>query len=433
MNIKNKRVKALVSLGIAGSLVLGLGACASSGGAAGGGDKSIQLWVLQDQLDSAQKAAVETFNKTSDVKIVYNEIANDGYQDKVRTAMGSNQAPDIFFNWSGGSIRDYVDAGKLLSLDDAIAKDPSFKDAFVPSIFDVGQIDGKQYAVPMRGTQPVVMFYNKSVLSSAGVTAPTSMADVMADIPKLAAAGVTPFALAGAGSWTELMWLEYLVDRIGGPEVFKKIEGGDTTGWSDPAILEAATQIKTLVDAGAFGTNFGSVNYGSGGTSTLLAEGRAGMQLMGTWEFATQLGENPDFAKNDLGYVAFPSVAGGAGDPSDVVGNPSNYFSVNSATKYPDTAIAFLKSLSSAEYTDALLAGGEVPTTTATATKLDTTPNPDFANFQFDLVKNAPSFQLSWDQAISPTISAPLLTELQKLFNGQDTPEQFVAAVLALK
>ncbi|WP_323511564.1 ABC transporter substrate-binding protein [Subtercola sp. RTI3] len=414
------------------SLAIGLGACSSSAG--GSGDKQIQLWMLQDQLDSAQKSAVDAFNATSDVKVVFNEIAYDGYQDKVRTAMGSNQAPDIFFNWSGGSIRDYVDAGKLLDLDDAVSKDSSFKDAFVPSIFNVGQIDGKQYAIPMRGTQPVVMFYNKTVLSAAGIAdAPKTMDDVMSDIPKLTASGVTPFALAGAGSWTELMWLEYLVDRIGGPDVFKKIEGGDTSGWSDPAILKAATEIKTLVDAGAFGTNFASVNYGSGGSSTLLAEGRAGMQLMGTWEFATQLGENPDFANNDLGYAAFPSVSGGAGDPTNVVGNPSNYFSVNSATKYPDTAIAFLKTLSSADYTDALLKGGEVPTTTATAGKLATTPNPDFAQFQFDLVKNAPSFQLSWDQAISPTISGPLLTELQKLFNGQDTPEQFISAVLALK
>jgi hypothetical protein len=50
---------------------------------------------------------------------------------------------------------------------------------------------------------------------------------------------------------------------------------------------------------------------------------------------------------------------------------------VEGATNYPDTAIAFLKTLSSEGYTDALLAGGEVPATTAAADKLSTAPNPE--------------------------------------------------------
>jgi xylobiose transport system substrate-binding protein len=48
-------------------------------------------------------------------------------------------------------------------------------------------------------------------------------------------------------------------------------------------------------------------------------------------------------------------------------------------------------------------------------------------------VQKAPSFTQSWDQALGLTLGTPLLTEIQKLFNGQSSPEQFVSAVLAIK
>jgi xylobiose transport system substrate-binding protein len=190
--------------------------------------------------------------------------------------------------------------------------------------------------------------------------------------------------------------------------------------------------IKDLVSSGAFGTSFGSVNYGSGGTSTLLAKGKAAMVLMGSWEYATQQTDDPNFAKNDLGYVAFPSVDGGKGDPNDVVGNPTNYLSVTT-TAAKDTAAAFLKTSYSDSYVQGLVEKGEVPVTSNAAGMLAKAPDPSYAMFQYDLVRNAPSFTQSWDQALGLTLGTPLLTEIQKLFNGQSSPQQFVSAVVALK
>jgi xylobiose transport system substrate-binding protein len=411
--------------------------CSSTGSSTSSksSNESIQVWVLQDQLDVVQKAAVARFNKTSAVKVKLTEVASDGYPDKVRTAMGSNKAPDVFFNWGGGSIRDYVDAKLLLPLTDAVAKNPGLGKAYVPAILDAGKVDGVQYGIPLRGTQPVVMFYNKKVFADNGLNPPKTWADVQALITAFKGKGVIPFAVAGAGtaSWTELMWLEYLLDRNAGPKVFADIAAGNWKGWSDPGVLKAAQTVKQLVDQGAFGKNFGSVNYGAGGTSTLVSHGKAAMQLMGTWEYSVQLAESPAFAKKDLGYAAFPSIPGGKGDPADVVGNPTNYFSVNAATKHKDTAIAFLNSMSSPAYTADLVKQGEVPTTLSAASFLDKSPDPAFAKFQFKLVSDAPAFQLSWDQALTPNRATPLITEIGKLFNGQDTPEKFVAAVSAIK
>lgn len=156
------------------------------------------------------------------------------------------------------------------------------------------------------------------------------------------------------------------------------------------------------------------------------------MVLMGSWEYAVQQGEAPDFAKNDLGYVAFPSVEGGKGDAANVVGNPTNYISVTTAAP-KDTATEFLKTTYSDSYVQGLIEKGEVPVTTNAEKLLAKAPDPAYAKFQYDMVAKAPSFTQSWDQALGLTLGTPLLTEIQKLFNGQSSPEQFVSAVSAIK
>ncbi|WP_329549461.1 extracellular solute-binding protein [Streptomyces sp. NBC_01356] len=402
--------------------------CGSSGSSTSSPTGNADFWTLQDPTNSVQKAAVDSFNSAGKGKVSMTVIATDGYKDKLRTAMGSSKMPGLFFSWGGGSLDDYVKAGKLVELDGILGG------RFLPSALAAGKVDNKLVGIPCRGTQPVFLFYNKKVFADAGVEPPKTYTELQSLVKVFKGKGITPFALAGnaSSSWTELMWVEYLVDRLAGPELFDKIQGGDWSQWEDPTVLKTAQMIKDLVDSGAFGKNFGSVNYGAGGTSTLLNKGKSAMVLMGSWEYAVQQGEAPDFAKNDLGYVAFPSVEGGKGDAANVVGNPTNYISVTTAAP-KDTATEFLKTTYSDSYVQGLIEKGEVPVTTNAEKLLAKAPDPAYAKFQYDMVAKAPSFTQSWDQALGLTLGTPLLTEIQKLFNGQSSPEQFVSAVSAIK
>ncbi|MFD9604139.1 extracellular solute-binding protein [Streptomyces sp. NPDC059970] len=404
-----------------------------SGGNGGSDDGTITAYVYGDDAVKVQQAAVNDFNKTSKVKVKLVSVPGTDYVNKLRSSMGSPSAPDVFFNWGGGSIKPYVDAKQLVDLTSTVNSTPELKDGFLPSIMMAGGLDEKIYGVPMRGMQPVMLFYNKTLFAENKVAAPKTWEDLQNAITTFKAKGITPFALGGSDKWPELMWMEYLLDRIGGPEVFKKIQNGDSAAWGDAAVLKAAQTVKQLVDQGAFGKNFNSVDYGNGGAPTLLNKGKAAMHLMGSWEYSTQLGKAPEFAKKDLGWTAFPTVAGGVGDAADVVGNPTNYWSINARTKHKDAAIAFLKVMASEKYAKALVDNGEIPTTSNAASMFSTSPNPQFANDQYSLVQKAPSFTLSWDQALESQYATPLLTEISKLFAGKSTPEQFVAAMKAVK
>ncbi|MFF4248482.1 extracellular solute-binding protein [Streptomyces sp. NPDC001822] len=406
-----------------------LAGCGSGTGGDGGG--TITAYVYGDDAVKVQQAAVDAFNKTSEVKVKLVSVPGTDYVNKLRSAMGSPGAPDVFFNWGGGSIKPYVDSDNLVDLTSTVENDAVLKDGFLPSVMTAGSLDGKIYGVPMRGMQPVMLFYNKALFKEHGLQAPRTWEDLQKAVTTFKGAGVTPFALGGADKWPELMWMEYLLDRIGGPEVFRRIQNGDTGGWGDPAVLETARTVEKLIDDGAFGKNFNSVDYGNGGAPTLLNKGKAAMHLMGSWEYSTQLGKAPEFAKKDLGWTAFPTVAGGAGDAANVVGNPTNYWSVNARTKHKDTAVAFLKTMASTTYAQALVDNGDVPTTSNAASMLSGSPNPQFAADQYAMVQKAPSFTLSWDQALEARYATPLLTEISKLFAGKSTPEQFVAAMKA--
>ncbi|MFF4974627.1 ABC transporter substrate-binding protein [Streptomyces sp. NPDC001083] len=426
------RMPRLVACGATLALALSLSACGGDNGRASSNDGKIHVLVYGDASNKVEKQIVDTFNKTSDVKAVLDTIPGADYQQKLQTIINTPQAPDIFFNWGGGSIQPFVKAGLLMPLDSFIKKDPNLEKSFLPSVVKSAVVDGTSYGVPMRGTQPVLLFHNKKVLDDAGVKPPQTWDELLGAVKKLKAKGVTPIALGGGDRWPTLMWFEYLYDRIAGPGLFQKAHEGDKKAWESADSKKALSMIRELVDAGAFGKNYDSVKYTNGASPALLASGKAGFELMGSWYYAQQQSDAKAFAEKDLGYTTFPTVPAGKGDAADVVGNTNNFYSVLKKTKHPEAVGEFLKLMYSDEFVKAQLAIGNLPTTTNTPKFLGTSADPDYSRFQYDLVAKAPAFQLSWDQAYPPAAGTPIQQAVQQFFNGQIDADGFIQAMQAL-
>ncbi|RJU01142.1 extracellular solute-binding protein [Arthrobacter frigidicola] len=418
------------------ALILGMTLAGCSGGGGGASNRpenELRLAVYGDAGNTVEQAMVDKFNETSDVKIVLDTIPGADYQTKLQTIIDTDSAPDIFFNWGGGSIANFVDAGLLLPLDEFIEEDPQLKDAFLPSVFETAVIDDKAYGVPMRGTQPVMLFNNSEVLKKAGIDAPPATWDELLDaVEKLKAAGVTPIALGGGDRWPTQMWFQYVFDRVAGEDLFQAALDGDTSVWDSEESREALGKLRELIDAGAFGTNFDSVKFTDGGSPALLASGRAGFELMGSWEYATQQDSDPAFAEEVLGYSEFPAIEGGEGDPHNLAGNTNNFYSVHKETRYPEEAAEFLKLMYSDEFVQEQVAIGNLPTTTNTEKFLDKAADPEYAKYQFDLVQKAPHFQLSWDQAYPPEATVTIHTAVSQFFSGDIDEDGFIKAMQGL-
>lgn len=429
--MKMRTTTSLISAASALTLALGLAACGSSGPADPAADSdSPTMWALTGSSENIFRSSVEDWNKANaDDKINQEFFANDAYKTKVRTAVGAGEGPTFIYGWGGGVLKSYVDAGHVGDLDQFLADNPEVKERYIPSVLENGVIDGKTYALPNNNMQPVVLYYNKQVFEDMGVEPPETWDDLMALVPEFNDAGIAPFALAGQSKWPNLMWLSYLVDRIGGPEVFQAILDGEEDAWSDPAVIEALTKIQELVDAGGFINGFSSIAADAGADSALLYTDKAAMMLHGGWVYQNLKNDAPEFVESgEVGFVPFPEVEGGAGDPANVVGNPANMWSVSSTAseQQKESALNYLKDgLFSEEYTQAMIDSGAVPAVNGIEDQLAASEDKDFVEFVYGLAQDAPSFQLSWDQALSPAQGDAMLANLDQIFIGEITPEEF--------
>jgi len=427
-----KHAKRSFLVGGIATVAIVLGACGggSQPGGAGGGANA---WTLTGGSEATFRSSFEDWNSANaDAEITPEFFANDAYKEKIRTAVGSGNAPTLIYSWAGGALQDYVKNADVVDLTGGTKQ---LQGRLVPSVLQTGTVDGKVYAVPNNNAQPIVLYTNSKVLSDAGIdAAPTTFEELLGDVAKLKAAGVdTPIALAGQSQWPELMWIEYLADRVGGPETFQAVIDGKPDAWSSPEMIQALGLIQQLVDAGAFGDKFGSVVADSNADAALLHTGRAGMLLQGAWVYSSFLTDAPDFVSSgDLGFANFPAVEGGKGDPADTVGNPANFWSVSASAsqEQQDTAIKYLnEALFDDSYVESLIQNGGVPVTTGAESQLAKSEQAPFLTFAYAMIKNAPSFQLSWDQALPADEAQALLSNLSQVFLGQQSPEEFAAAM----
>jgi len=409
------------------------GATPGGGGAESGGGSSADTsaWVLTGGGWPVIEQSFDSWNTAHpDQNIAVESFANDAFKEKIRTSVGAGQAPTLILNWTGGTLADYVDNKQVVDIT-AQTKDLT---RVLPSVAQNGVVDGVTYAVPMNDVQPVVMYYNQALFDQVGIAVPQTYDELLAAVAKFKDAGIIPISIAGQSVWPELMWLQYLTDRIGGPQVFQNVLDGKPGAWSDPAITQALTKIKELVDAGAFGDGFASVTADQGADFALVHTGKAAMILQGSWGYATFKNDNPDFFSKSLGFTSFPTIAGGAGDPKNIVGNPANFWSVSASASADAQKVAtdyIDKSVYSDDVVKAMLDAGSLPPIKDLGDKIAASPDAKYLTFAYDLVQNAPHFQLSWDQALPPQAATELLTNLSEVFLGQNNPEQFVTAMNA--
>jgi xylobiose transport system substrate-binding protein len=227
------------------------------------------------------------------------------------------------------------------------------------------------------------------------------------------------------------MWIEYVYDRVAGPQPIPQALDGNQSVWKTAASKEALADVKQLIQSGAFGHTYDSVKFTTGASTKLLVTGRSAFELMGSWEYSTVQSISPSFAKNDLGYVTFPSIPGGAGGPTDLVGNTQNYYSVLKTAPHQQAIADFFKVMYTPKFLADLVAKGWLPTTTDAANFIKASPSPNWLTWQFDRVKQAAHFQESWDQAWPPQQITPIHDSVGTFFDNMNV-QGFLSAMAAL-
>jgi raffinose/stachyose/melibiose transport system substrate-binding protein len=389
----------------------------------------ISIWDIRTGAEQkVVQTAVDNFNSThSAIQVAINFFQNDPYKQKLQVAMGAHNPPNIFFGWGGGVLKSYINANDVYDMTSDLNADPTWKNQFLPAVMSAVTFNNKIYGVPNSGMQPVLFFYNKDIFNQYHLTPPQTWSELLQAVNTLTQHNVIPIALAGGSQWPYLMYEEYLVDRYGGPSVLNAVLANQPGAWSQDAFIKANNAIQQLVSIGAFGSSFGSTTADTNQDAALVYTGRAAMMLQGNWNFPVFQTNSPQFVQSGkLGWFPFPVVEGGTGNPTNIAGNPCNFYSISSTTKSPQNAVTFLKSanLSDSEIKQ-FVAIGDIPPVHGLESQLANAQNGQWLQYNYQMVQKAAHFQLSWDQALLPGPAQALLTNLSQLFLKQITPQQF--------
>ncbi|MFC8722699.1 extracellular solute-binding protein [Kitasatospora sp. NPDC057198] len=347
MTRKSRRTAAAaIALGI----TLAVTGCAGSDGGGSGGSSdgkvTLTLWENAQPGPGAEYwktagAAYEALHPN--VKINIQTIQNEDLDGKLQTALNSGSAPDIFLQRGGGKMQAMVQAGQVQALDLTDADKANAGAAGIAGY----SIDGKVYAMPVD-TQPEGIYYSKDLFQQAGITAPpTTMPELQDAIAKLKAIGVAPIAVGAKDAWPAAHWYYNFALRECSQDTLKK--AAQSLKFDDACWTKAGEDLASFVKTEPFQQGFltTSSQQGAGSSAGMIANHKAGMELMGNWNPGVIASLTPDQKPlPDLGWFPFPAVPGGQGDPAAIMGGLDGY---SLSKKAPKEALDFLRFLVSTE------------------------------------------------------------------------------------
>ncbi|ETP70627.1 ABC transporter substrate-binding protein [Planococcus glaciei] len=382
--------------------------------------KFMHLWPegsSKKHYDVVNNIIADYEKENEGVNVDLEVLSNEQYKDKLRVLSTSKELPDVGLTWSAGFLEPYVGGNMFAPLDDVIESD--LKDAFVPGTAEAYALDGKTYGLPLE-LNIVTLYYNDKMFKEHGLEAPKTYEELLNVVKEFRADGVQPIALGNRDSWTGSMWYMYLADRIAGAEGLNKAI--DRSGsFEDPALVKAAEEVQTLVDAGAFVDGFNGLADEE--AKSMFMSGQAPMYLIATWDLPnyTTNEDVPQEFRDSVQYLKFPTVEGN-GDMNSYVGGPGVglFVAEDSEVKEEakDFAAYFVKEWGEKAVTEA----GVIPATKVDAESLDL---PQMYTDILNELNNASNITLFADVQMSPGVAQTHLDSIQALFGKEMTPEEF--------
>ena len=275
---------------------LGLSACTGAAPSTPGAGASapsptsneLRLFTYEgDETIDLLKAQIKIFDGQAGTVTTVDSLPGSGaaiYPDKLRTELLGGSGPDVWRIWGGQIGAPYAKAKQAMDLSAYYAKfgwDAKINQAAVAGM----TFDGVKAGVPFLSLG-IGGWYSKAAFEKAGVSAPTSYAELEEANDKLLASGITPLATAGKYGWHIMRLYEYLLEHTSGPELHDKLLLGEES-WDRPEVVDSFTlfkkwQDKEWIPDGALGLDPADVE-------PWYVQGKAAYTITGPWTEANAI------------------------------------------------------------------------------------------------------------------------------------------------
>jgi raffinose/stachyose/melibiose transport system substrate-binding protein len=320
----NKAMKLAFTILLAATLMIGGCGQDSSPRAnsesAGASDTKIEL-TLTDSWTATSTQAVDVVHRklidqfireNPNIEISEDTLDNASLKAKIKTLAAGNNLPDLFM-MLGSNAQMFLDDKLIMPVNDLFAKDPDWKNGFMPEGFKDLTFGGVITGAPMQMTVTSVVYYNQSIFRRAGYDRfPATWDEWIDALKKIKAMGITPITMGNKDQWVAgSCLLSTLGDRFTGTDWFDSIKNKRGAKFTDPPFVAALAAIKQLSDIGAFNSDINSLDNNQ--QKTAYYDGQAAMFLEGGWAVSSIIADASQAILNHTRLALLPSVPGGEG------------------------------------------------------------------------------------------------------------------------
>ena len=290
---------------------------------------TLTLWDIATEGDGNRpaydKALADLKAKYPKVTITETVTENNAYKTKIKSAMGANELPDIFFTWAGAFLGDFVNAGKVHCLD---AELQPWIDNGEMTATQLGNstYNGKHYGVPTT-YNIVTLFANMDILAKVGYDhIPATMDELNDCCDKLLAQNIIPFGCAGKtdDTWCVTEYLEPIIEKTIGAAALKDIMTFGKT-WNNQGVASSVDLLQSMIKKGYFDPD--GMALGNEEVKANFMSGKYAFYQNGSWncgDFA-----NKEKVKFNVKAGEFPVVDAANGKLGMLIGGPSDTIAVS--------------------------------------------------------------------------------------------------------
>jgi len=381
---------------------------------------TLTLWdiMVNAEEERAIKPAIEQWNRENPgIQIVRDSLDDESYKMKLKTAIAANEAPDLFFTWGGGFSKPFVEAGKILPLQNRLSSD--IENRLIEGADGYVTYNGVRYGLPY--SQWVgVLYCNQELFDKYGQEIPETYNELLDVVRAFKAKGIDPIGVGAAERWTAMFYHNILALRTTGSKLSNKALAGEAA-YDSPEFIEAAEKLAELVEAGAFQNGYMGMNYDE--YKALFLAGQIPMVFQGDW-LAGECELADSAVKGKIVATHFPAIEGSSASPKDFLGGALDSFMISADTKHPQEAIRALEFLCQTQSEIGFREGMGMP---VYKTDIDPSQINRLTQQIVELTGEATGFTLAWDTFLTGQDTELHLNLVQELFAGLISPEEFTS------
>lgn len=286
-------------------LVIGVLVVVFGGIAVQAADVTLRIMSPQDHVRPAEEELAQKFTEETGIKIDFQIVPSDQYDNLLATKLNAGEAADIFYS-QGGSLnigprynpeQNCVDLSdqEWVSRMDSLAKESV-------------SLNDKVYGTIVWDTNlPWVFVYNKKIFKQYNLPIPTTYAEFKDGCAVLKQAGITPIYEPAADGWHHQLALMEIGPRYQelNPGLYKKLNNNEIKLADISAMKKMLSQMKDLADLGYFGENY--LSDQTADTPRMLASGQYAMSFDG-FDLPQRIEDSPEsrYSSEDFGFFVMP-------------------------------------------------------------------------------------------------------------------------------